>query len=585
MADVRRFEAEFLASPFTKSCFVPGAFPLRLAALLPQYSGLRLLEINAAAEKLTVDVAPTRRSASCPVCQRRSTQRHSRYTRTLADLPWSGRPVRIRLQVRRFRCRNRACPRKVFAERFPKLAAVKARRTLAQREALAELGLAVGGAPGARLAQGQGLEGSRHTILRAVHATPLPAFPTPRVLGVDDWARRKSQTYGTILVDLERHRPVDLLEDRTAASLATWLRAHEGVEVIARDRAGAYAEGARQGAPDAVQVADRFHLLVNAGEALERVLGRKRNVLNAGAVAVDQALPPPVLPEGLGNAAVPTSRPAPPRPASRKAQAQDLRRSARRERYETGVARYRQGYSVSAIARELSLDRKTVRRFLRADSFPERAPSPPRPSILAPYEPYLRERWTDGCHNSRQLWRDLQARGFKGAAALVRRFVAQWRAKPARRGPPSRRASDVNAGPPPPAPTPILSPRQARWLLLRAEDTLRDDERIYRAHLLQADEDISKAQVLAADFGRLVRQRQREGLEPWLIRAGESGIPEFREFARAMRRDQVAVEEALTYEWSNGQSEGQINRLKYLKRQMYGRASFSLLKKRMLRAV
>jgi len=129
-----------------------------------------------------------------------------------------------------------------------------------------------------------------------------------------------------------------------------------------------------------------------------------------------------------------------------------------------------------------------------------------------------------------------------------------------------------------------MSPRQARWLLLRAEDTLCDDERLYRAHLLPADEDISQAQVLATDFGRLVRQRQREGLEPWLIRAGASGIPEFREFARAMRRDQAAVEEALTYDWSNGQSEGQINRLKYLKRQMYGRASFSLLKKRMLRA-
>lgn len=220
----------------------------------------------------------------------------------------------------------------------------------------------------------------------------------------------------------------------------------------------------------------------------------------------------------------------------------------------------------------------------QCDASSGRTASPPRPSSLAPYEPDLRERWTAGCPKSLQLWRDLQARGFNGAGALVRRFVAQWRAKPARRGPPSRRARDVNAGAPPPAPTPTLSPRQARGLLLRAEDTLKDDECLSRAHFLEADEGLPRAQALTIDFGKVLRHRQREGLDPWLRRASESSITESSEFARMMRRDQAAVEAALSYEWSNGQSEGQINRLKYLKRQMYGRASFSLLKKRMLRA-
>jgi transposase len=249
--------------------------PVRLASLLPHFAGLRLRHVVLADKRLTFDVAPSRRGAPGPLCRQKSIQRHSQYTRTLVDLPWGGRPVRIRLQVRRFRCRNRACPRRVVAERFPNLAAVKARRTWAQGDALADYGFAVGGAPGARLAHDQGLEGSRRTILRAVHATPLPTFPTPRVRGVDDWARRKGQTYGTILVDLERRRVVDLLEDRTVASLARWLRELQGVEAIARDRAGAYADGARHGAPDVSQVAERFHLLVNVGEALERVLARK----------------------------------------------------------------------------------------------------------------------------------------------------------------------------------------------------------------------------------------------------------------------------------------------------------------------
>ena len=191
---------------------------MRFATLVPHFAGLHLLQFSVATDRLTFILAPTRRTASCPNCRQRSVRRHN--IRTLVDLPWGGRPVRIRLRVRRFHCRNRACPRRIFAERFPQLAAVKARRTLAQRAALAEFGLALGGAPGARLANGQGLVGSRRTILRAVHATPMPSFPTPRVLGVDDWVKKRGQTYGTILVDLDERRVVDLLEDRTAASFA-----------------------------------------------------------------------------------------------------------------------------------------------------------------------------------------------------------------------------------------------------------------------------------------------------------------------------------------------------------------------------
>jgi len=557
---------------------------VHLSALIPHLVGFRLRQLISEDNQVTLVVVPTRWTASCPICQHKSARIQSQYDRTLVDLPFGDRPVRLRLRVRRFRCGNRDCPRQIFAERFPHLTATYARRTHAQRRALEDYGFEAGGSGGARLAKRRGVIGSRATVLRLIHSAPSPEVETPRVLGIDDWARKRGQTYGSILVDLEKHRPVDLLEDRTAASFAAWLKAHPGVKVIARDRGGAYADGARQGAPDAVQVADRFHLLMNVGEALERVLGRKRTVLKEAAAAVQRSTTPPPLRAGSDNASVTTALTVPSRPATRKEAEKVIHRAGRQERYATVVALHQQGFGVSQIAREVGIGRKTVRRFLRAGSFPEQAPSPRRPSLLDPYEPYLRERWTAGCHNALQLWRDLQARGFKGAASLVRRFVARWRPTPGRRGPPPCLARAENTGPPPPAPTPILSPRQARWLLLHADDDLRHDERTYRAHLLQTDGEIQRAQALAADFGQLVRQRERDGLDPWLTQADESRVPEFQEFARVMRRDQAAVEAALTLEWSNGQSEGQITRVKYLKRQMYGRASFRLLKKRVLRA-
>lgn len=502
--------------------------------------------------------------------------------RQIQDLPIAGRSVVLYLHVRRFRCPSSRCPRRIFAEQVSGLVNRYARRTVPLRAALQEVGCSLGGRPGARLGGRLGMPASRATLLRLVRAAPLPPLDTPRVLGVDDWAFRRGQRYGSILVDLERRRPVDLLPDRTGSGLATWLREHPGTEIISRDRAGAYADGARQGAPAAIQVADRFHLLANVGELLERVLGGRRTALRQAAAAVDLALAEAAPPDAGAPVAASAARPS----RTRAQEKQQTRRAQRLARYEAVLALHRQGYSQVAISKQVGLGRKTVRRYLRSDAFPERAPSAPRPTSLAPYDQYLRTRWADGCHNAHQLWQEIRSRGFPGQAAIVRQYLARWRPQSGRPGPPPQQPTDSDHSPrrPAPSPTRVLSPRQARWLLLRAWDALTPEEQLYRAALVDEYPVIREAQQLATDFGGLVRAKDHPALATWFKRAEASSLPEIRSFAIGLRRDQAAVEAAITSVWSNGQTEGQVNRLKVLKRQMYGRAKLDLLRARFLYA-
>jgi transposase len=366
--------------------------------------------------------------------------------------------------------------------------------------------------------------------------------------------------HGTILVDLETRRPVDLLPDRTAASLAAWLRAHPGVEIISRDRAGAYAEGARQGAPAAVQIADRWHMLKNLTEAVEGVLRRQHGALRARAeaVAADALAPDPT---GTPRTE-PAPSPAPPSPMtrpSRAAQQQEARRSQRLARYEEVLSLHREGVGLREIAHRLHLGRGTVRRFVRAGSFPERVTGTRRTTLLAPFEAYLRERWMAGCQNATQLWREIRAQGYTGAVRRVWTVLTQWRQEPGKPGRPGQRQT-----PCPKQPKPVLrlfSARQTTWLLLHEPEYLDAEEQAFLLHLGLVAPEILRVQEVARSFQALVASQDVIGLESWLHAAEQSGFPELCGFAAGIRNDRAAVEAALRLAWSQGQTEGQVNRL------------------------
>ncbi len=258
-----------------------------MKTILATHNLLKIEKISFCSDEVRLVVKTRLLKSACPSCGWQSDKAHSRYQRRLADLPWEGVAAKLILSVRKFFCLNPDCRRRIFCERLPGLAAPYAHKTLRLNELLTRLGVAVGGRPGARVAFGMGIKIGRDALLAQVRRAETAQSNTVRVLGVDDFAFRKGQSYGTILVDQERHRVVDLLPDREAATLANWLGGHSGIEIVTRDRASYYADGIKKGAPQAVQIADRFHLQKNLREALENVLNGHRGQLKKAAAALN----------------------------------------------------------------------------------------------------------------------------------------------------------------------------------------------------------------------------------------------------------------------------------------------------------
>jgi transposase len=361
-----------------------------------------------------------------------------------------------------------------------------------------------------------------------------------------------------------------------AESLAQWLRAHPGVQVIARDRSTAYADGARQGAPAATQVADRFHLFQNLREALDQVFSTYSHVLDA----VNETMCP--LPVPLPNGAL--AVPVPPHAISLPAQQRAAERQARRQALHQQVwALHHQGWTAPAIAQQVGLGLRTVQRDLRSTTFAGRKRrSDLGDSVLNPYKPYLLERWNAGCYNAMRLFRDLRQRGFTGGYGVVAAYARRLRQ--AQGLPPGhRRARQPLPAVAEPACQP-LTPRRATWLVLRRETKRTEAEAQQLTQLHAQSPAVAEAIDLAQDFATLVRHRQPERLDPWLKRATTSAVDAMQRFAAGLYEDYEAVKAGVTLPWSTSPVEGHINRLKMLKRQMFGRARLDLLSRRFVLA-
>jgi transposase len=516
--------------------------------LLPSTCGLRLTEVTVEPASVRLQLTAMAATACCPCCTAPSSAVHSWYQRHLTDLPWGTRSVRLQLLVRKFVCRNLSCARRIFTERLPDLVATYARKTDRLTTVLRAIGMALGGQAGAQLAARLRLPTSAATLLRLVRATPVARPPALQAVGVDEWAWRRGNRYGTILVDLVSHRVVDLLPDRSATSVAAWLAQHPTISVVCRDRSDLYADGIRRGAPDAVQVVDRFHLVQNLRQALEVFLLDHRPALQAAALGAALALTPtagpvPVTPMYRGRRRSP--KPVP----------QQAERPPRHTRWVVIYDRLHTlsaaGIPIAIIARQLGISRPTVYAYLRRDTppGPRRLLRRPSARVLTPYLPYLIRRWRESGADTRQLWHEIRALGYTHSARTVCRSITRL-----------RRAADAGQ-PPEPEGSPYTRPqgpsaRAVSFLMVCAAAKRSAEAQTYLDQLGQIDAGIARAHGLTQAFLAMVRERRGSDLEAWITAATDSGLDELARFARRLRDDLAGVTAGLTLPWSNGPVEG-----------------------------
>ena len=540
-----------------------------LAVLFPQLAGLRVLRVEDAGDAVMIVASCRADSACCPRCGQESARVHGGYSRIVADGAAGGRPVLIVLLVRRFRCRNPACPAVTFAEQATGLSERYRRRSVPLLGMLAGFGLELAGRAATRLAGTLGIAVHPSTVLRLVMALPdPPVTAAPQVTGVDDFALRKGHVYGTVVADAESGDVIDLLPDREAGTLEEWLKAHPGAEVICRDRAGAYAEGARDGAPGAIQVADRWHLWHNLAECAEKTVARHRSCLKdqpASEESGDKDAPDTSDTPGPGEAEAAPAVPDGSLDVCGR-ERQLVRRT--RERHAEIRERLAAGQPQAAIRRAMGLDRRTVQRYARAASADELlASATNRESKLDEFKPYICQRWNQGLTDASQIHAELQQRGWTGSPQTVHRYVHLL-----------RRAGTVVT----PAPAVPKTREITRWLLSRP-DRLDPDDQARLAAIRAGCPHLDALAGHIRDFADMMTRRQGLlALDDWLTRVEADDQPELHSLATGIRRDQQAVTVGLALPYSSAAMEGNVNKIKMIKRQMYGRAGFALLRKRVI---
>ena len=515
------------------------SFRFQIARLVPQ--GLTVERVVEEAGGLIVTAHAQAPAAACPLCGQDSRRIHSRYLRQVADLPCAGRKVRLHIVTRRFVCEAPLCPRRIFAERFDKdVLASRSRRTARLECIVHHLGLALGGRPGAGLATRLMLPVSNDTLLRVVRRRACPYSPTLKVVGVDDWALRRNQRYGTIVCDLERRRVVTLLPDREAATVAAWFADHPEIEIVSRDRGGGYGEAAAKALPGAIQVADRWHLMENASAAFLDAVRKSMRIIRTalGAAKID----PDLL------------------TAAEKLQYEGY---LRREDANANILQLSaDGVAIKEIVRRTGHSRKLVRhvvRGLRTDVFRTRQ------SSLEPHLPFLDTQWASGCRNGAELWRRLTAEGYMGC----RRVVGEWATR-------RRRSETAGEGL-----RKIPSARTIARMMTMARDHLSKADTVTVAAIETGAPEVVAARTLTDRFHAMIRAKAAGDLGDCISAAATSLIASF---AGGVAKDKAAIVAGITLPWSNGQTEGQITRLKMVKRQMYGRGKLDLLQARLIGA-
>ncbi|HEY4385094.1 MAG TPA: ISL3 family transposase [Ktedonobacteraceae bacterium] len=585
------------------------------SAFLPLPEGMIIDQVQMTETQLTVIVVSTQPSAHCPGCGCPSEHVHSHYRRTVNDVPCGGRNVMLQLCVRKFFCFTLSCQRKVFTERLPDLVRPWARVSNRLLLELKAIGLSARAEVSERLAPKLGMKVKAPTLLRYLRTIPPPSDAPVRVLGLDDFAIRRGEKYGTIFVNIETGKPLDLLPDRTAEAVLPWLASHSEIEVVSRDRASAYADAVKRALPHAIQVADRYHLVQNLREHLQQFLDRKRTYLpEIEDIPLKAVRTSEHCGSGDNQACAETSRDSaqscqaervgqlldavqPARKGTGAEQAIELSsltyaeckkkvsRDKRYARYEQVIALHQAGMGQRAIARELQMSRRIVHCFLTSEAFPERASGtgirPMGKNKLDPYLVYLRERWSAGEHSSSHLFREIKERGYTGSESLLRSLFSEWRTEL----PPKRRQGR------PRKPRLASKPRQRRlssrgadFLMILPFEKLTALQR-RQVEQMDQNEELHRAYRLAQEFLGLLKEQKAEQLPDWLKRAAESQIAELKSFAAGIRRDYAAVQAAFLLSWNNGIVEGHVNRLKFLKRQMFGRAHLDLLRVKVLHAV
>jgi transposase len=535
--------------------------------ILPAPDALELVQLLPSPDEITAVVRSRAMGSCCPCCQQVATRIHSRYQRRLLDLPWHGVRMRLDLHVRRFFCETAACRRRIFTERLPAVVAPYARRTVRLDAWFTVVGLALGGEAGARLLRTLGVLSSPDAVLVHIRSTPCPSLPCSRVIGVDDWSYRRGRSFGTIIVDLERHRVIDLLPDRETTTLKVWLSAHPEIQIVSRDRAQGYAEAIHQGAPGALQIADRFHLLQSLTEGLETFFVTHKAQLKT-AVSTPQLALIDAIPWLTGR-------------SQATEQYGQERMAPQIERYHQAKAMAARGMRVADIARALQIARPTVYLYLKMPHPPGRrycANTRTRP--LDRFKPYLIHRWNEGIRNASQLGKEIQLQGYVHSFSSVSRFIALLRADSGDRAKFKQVAARA-LYPEPPVST-RLTTRQAARLFSLPPERLSAKEDAILQRVRQADPIFAQTYADVQWFRTMVRERKGDQFADWCRHVQAHSTGELQRFAANLCKDEAAVVAGLTQVWSQGQVEGQVNRLKLIKRSAYGQMGFATLRQRVL---